>query len=143
MDSHPETRTTLTALRRLGVGLALDDFGTGYSSLSHLARTNVDLLKLDRAFLAGIDADAAQGRLLAGVLRLALSLGVSVVAEGIERPDQLERVLELGGRLGQGYLLGRPVTAAELEERVGRLEPAPAAPDGRQTEAALGGLGLG
>jgi diguanylate cyclase (GGDEF)-like protein len=114
MASDPETRTTLTALRRLGVGLALDDFGTGYSSLSHLARTNVDLLKLDRAFLAGIDGDAAQARLLEGVLQLAASLGVSVVAEGVERPDQRERVLELGGRLGQGYLLGAPVTEEEM-----------------------------
>ena len=115
MASDPETRTTLAALRRLGVGLALDDFGTGYSSLSHLARTNVDLLKLDRAFLAGIDSDAAQARLLEGVLQLAVSLGVSVVAEGIERDDQRQRVLELGGRLGQGYLLGAPVTAEALE----------------------------
>ena len=114
MASDPETRTTLAALRRLGIGLALDDFGTGYSSLSHLARTNVDLLKLDRAFLAGIDGDAAQARLLEGVLQLAASLGVSVVAEGIERPDQRERVLELGGRLGQGYLLGAPVTEEEI-----------------------------
>jgi diguanylate cyclase (GGDEF)-like protein len=118
MASDPETRSTLAALRRLGVGLALDDFGTGYSSLSHLARTNVDLLKLDRAFLAGIDGDAAQARLLEGVLHLASSLGVSVVAEGIERPGQRERVLELGGRLGQGYLLGAPVTEAEIAARL-------------------------
>jgi diguanylate cyclase (GGDEF)-like protein len=113
MASDPETRATLAALRALGVGLALDDFGTGYSSLSHLARTNVDLLKLDRAFLAGIDGDAAQARLLEGVLQLAASLGVSVVAEGIERWDQRDRVLELGGRIGQGYLLGAPVAADE------------------------------
>jgi diguanylate cyclase (GGDEF)-like protein len=123
MASDAETRATLAALRRLGVGLALDDFGTGYSSLSHLARTNVDLLKLDRAFLAGIDSDAAQARLLAGVLQLAGSLGVTVVAEGIERPDQRQRVLDLGGRFGQGYLLGEPLTAEAVPARLGIDEP--------------------
>jgi EAL domain-containing protein (putative c-di-GMP-specific phosphodiesterase class I) len=123
MASDPETRTTLAALRRLGIGLALDDFGTGYSSLSHLARTNVDLLKLDRAFLAGIDSNAAQARLLEGVLHLAVSLGVALVAEGIERPDQRERVLELGGRLGQGYLLGEPVTAEALADWLADSRP--------------------
>ena len=129
MASDQETRSTLAALRGLGVGLALDDFGTGYSSLSHLARTNVDLLKLDRAFLAGIDGDAAQARLLEGVLQLAASIGVSVVAEGIERADQRDRVLELGGRLGQGYLLGAPVTEEEIAARL--------APAGARRRAAV------
>ena len=110
-----ETQATLAALRRLGVSLALDDFGTGYSSLSHLARLDVDLLKLDRAFLAGIDESPAQARLVGAVIQLARTLGVPVIAEGIERPAQLDRLLELGGSLGQGFLLGRPMEHAELE----------------------------
>jgi EAL domain-containing protein (putative c-di-GMP-specific phosphodiesterase class I) len=125
MAADPETRATLAALRRLGVGLALDDFGTGYSSLSHLARTNVDLLKLDRAFLAGVESDPAQARLIAGVLQLAASLGVPVVAEGIERGPQRDRVLELGGRLGQGYLLGEPMTSVAVADRLELEAPPP------------------
>jgi len=114
MATDGETRTTLAALLRLGVRLALDDFGTGYSSLSSLARTKVDMLKLDREFIAGIDTDDAQARLAGGVIGLAASLGVSIVAAGIERPEELERVRRLGGRLGQGFLLGRPMDEAAL-----------------------------
>jgi EAL domain-containing protein (putative c-di-GMP-specific phosphodiesterase class I) len=120
----PETLATLAALRQLGVSLALDDFGTGYSSLGYLAHTNVDLLKLDRAFLAGIDTDDVQARLVAGVLQLAESLGVAVIAEGIERPDQRQRILELGGRLGQGYLISKPVDAATLTDHITTGSPA-------------------
>jgi diguanylate cyclase (GGDEF)-like protein len=114
IDTDPETEQTLQGLRRLGVGLALDDFGTGYSSLSHLAHTSVDLLKLDRAFLADMDEDPVQARLVGAVIQLATSLGVSIVAEGIEREGQLAKLRELGGHLGQGFLLGPPVEPAEL-----------------------------
>jgi diguanylate cyclase (GGDEF)-like protein len=123
MASDEETQDTLNALRDLGVALALDDFGSGYSSLSHLARMQVDVLKLDRAFLAGIDELPAQARLVGGVIQLAATLGVPVIAEGIERPAQLERLLELGGRIGQGYLLGAPMQQAALDRRL-RLEAA-------------------
>ena len=122
MASDAETRATLEALRRIGVPLALDDFGTGYSSLSHLARMHVDLLKLDREFLAGIDDIPAQARLVGGVIQLARTLGVPVIAEGIERSAQLERLLELGGHLGQGFLLGVPAEAHVLAERLGAIE---------------------
>ncbi len=122
MASDAETRATLEALRRIGVPLALDDFGTGYSSLSHLARMHVDLLKLDREFLAGIDDIPAQARLVGGVIQLARTLGVPVIAEGIERSAQLERLLELGGHLGQGFLLGVPAEAHVLAERLGAVE---------------------
>jgi diguanylate cyclase (GGDEF)-like protein len=115
LAADPETLGALVALRELGVSLALDDFGTGYSSLSYLAELQVDLLKLDRHFLAGIDESAAQARLVGAVIQLARTLGVPVIAEGIERPAQLERLLELGGSLGQGFLLGRPMEFGELE----------------------------
>jgi diguanylate cyclase (GGDEF)-like protein len=110
-----ETQAALATLRDLGVSLALDDFGTGYSSLSYLARLQVDLLKLDREFLAGIDESPAQARLVGAVIQLARTLGVPVIAEGIERPGQLDRLLELGGTLGQGFLLGRPAEFGDLE----------------------------
>jgi diguanylate cyclase (GGDEF)-like protein len=124
MAGDAETQATLAALRRLGVGLALDDFGTGYSSLSYLARTEVDLLKLDRAFLADVDQDPVQARLLSAVIRLAASLDVAIVAEGIERPSQVALVRESGGRLGQGYLFGRPMSAGSVAHRL-RTHDAP------------------
>jgi diguanylate cyclase (GGDEF)-like protein len=128
MATDLETQETLRELRRLGVGLALDDFGTGYSSLSYLARTKVDLLKLDRAFLANVDEDPVQARLVGAVIQLATSLGIEIVAEGIERSTQLNRVQELGGRLGQGFLLGRPVEAAALLAYLSGDEPAASQP---------------
>ncbi|HWM10169.1 MAG TPA: bifunctional diguanylate cyclase/phosphodiesterase, partial [Solirubrobacteraceae bacterium] len=115
LAANGETQAALATLRDLGVSLALDDFGTGYSSLSYLARLQVDLLKLDREFLAGIDESPAQARLVGAVIQLARTLGVPVIAEGIERPGQLERLLELGGTLGQGFLLGRPAEFGDLE----------------------------
>jgi EAL domain-containing protein (putative c-di-GMP-specific phosphodiesterase class I) len=124
LTSDPETQATLAALRRLGVGIALDDFGTGWSSLSYLARTKVDLLKLDRAFLAGVESDPVQARLVAGVIGLADSLGIAVVAEGIESDEQLSRLVELGGHLGQGYLFGRPMDAEALAEGLDAATPA-------------------
>jgi EAL domain-containing protein (putative c-di-GMP-specific phosphodiesterase class I) len=127
LSADAETHGTLTALRNLGVALALDDFGTGYSSLSYLARLQVDMLKLDRAFLAGIDESPAQARLVGAVIQLARTLGVPVIAEGIERPAQLERLLELGGVLGQGFLLARPAALGELELTPRHAQPAPAA----------------
>ena len=106
--------------------VALDDFGTGFSSLSYLARFSVDLLKLDRTFLADVEEDAAQARLVGGVIQLAHSLGVPVVAEGIERPGQLARMRELGADLGQGHFIGGPMDGAALVGHLaGTGAPAP------------------
>ncbi len=117
--SDPQTQASLDALHALGVRLALDDFGAGTSSLSLLTRLGVHLVKLDASLLADVDEDEERARLVRGVLQLARSLGVPVVAEGIERPAQLARVQELGGTLGQGYLLGAPMRAEELARRLG------------------------
>jgi diguanylate cyclase (GGDEF)-like protein len=100
-------------LRDLGVGLTIDDFGTGYSSLSRLAEFPIESLKIPKPFvdkLVGEDADEA---FVHAILRLGDSLGLSAVGEGIEHPAQAERLRQLGCRLGQGYLFGRPVPAEE------------------------------
>jgi diguanylate cyclase (GGDEF)-like protein len=118
--------SALTAMRRLrdlGVGLTIDDFGTGYSSLSRLAEFPIESLKIPKPFvdkLVGEDADEA---FVQAILRLAESLGLSAVGEGIEHPAQAERLRQLGCRLGQGYLFGRPVPAEETERLV---RPVPA-----------------
>ncbi|HUQ79044.1 MAG TPA: EAL domain-containing protein [Patescibacteria group bacterium] len=103
----------LRRLKSLGVRLAFDDFGTGYSSLSHLRRMPVDILKVDRQFVDAIDA--AEGRrFLRSIVDLGQSVGVSLVAEGIERLDQIPVLVEASVISGQGYLLARPMLAEAI-----------------------------
>jgi EAL domain-containing protein (putative c-di-GMP-specific phosphodiesterase class I) len=104
----------LRALHGLGVRLALDDFGTGYSSLSYLRDLPVDVLKIDRSFVADADADAESRSILRGIVQIGRALDLEVVAEGIERPSQAVAALELGCSVGQGYHFGRPLAAHEL-----------------------------
>ncbi|HEY6886315.1 MAG TPA: EAL domain-containing protein, partial [Solirubrobacter sp.] len=101
----------LQALRRLGVRLAIDDFGTGYSSLSYLRRFPMDVLKIDRSFTRDACDDSA---LLQAIVAMGESLGLVLIPEGIEEPEQADALRALGCRLGQGYLFGRPVPADEL-----------------------------
>ena len=84
----------------------MDDFGTGYSSLSYLSRLPVDILKMDRSFLGGGIDDSG---LAAAIMAIGERLGLEVVAEGIERPDQIDSLHDLGFELGQGFLFGRPM----------------------------------
>jgi len=112
----------LAKLRTLGVRVAIDDFGTGFSSLSHLRHLPVDVLKIDKAFVADIDAtgrkkrDAAGGAaIVSAVIGLARGLGLDVVAEGVERPAQLEFLRREGCRGGQGYLFCKPLPASQFE----------------------------
>jgi diguanylate cyclase (GGDEF)-like protein len=127
----------LQRLREAGVRIALDDFGTGWSSLTYLRRFPVDVLKIDRSFVATV-ADGEGGRAVpAAVLQLAAALRLEVVAEGIETPEQAAALRELGCTTAQGYLLGRPACADDLAEQVrqGRVPggpPVTALPDIRQ-----------
>jgi diguanylate cyclase (GGDEF)-like protein/PAS domain S-box-containing protein len=98
----------LHELKALGVRLAMDDFGTGYSSLSYLSRLPVDILKMDRSFLRQGASPQASG-LANAVVSLGATLELEVVAEGIERPEQWERLRELGCDLGQGFYFARPM----------------------------------
>ncbi len=100
----------VSELRRLGVGISLDDFGTASTSIAQLRSLPVDQIKLDRTFVGGLGEPSADGALAAGVLTLARTLGIEVVAEGIETQGQLAHLFALGYRLGQGYLLARPAT---------------------------------
>ena len=104
----------LRALRSLGVRVAIDDFGTGYSSLARLRSLPIDILKIDRSFVDGLDRDPMSRALAATVLQLADALGFDVVAEGVEREDQRAVLLELGCRVGQGFLFARPLPQHEM-----------------------------
>ena len=108
-----DTTTTLTrleAIRELGVRIAIDDFGTGYSSLGYLRRFRVDVLKIAREFVGPADR-SEEWAFAAAIIALGRTLGLTVVAEGIETPGQLERLQSLGCAYGQGYLFARPVDA--------------------------------
>jgi EAL domain-containing protein (putative c-di-GMP-specific phosphodiesterase class I) len=102
-------REVVTALHALGVGVALDDFGTGHSSLAYLQRLPVDVVKIDRRFVAGLADDARDRAIVASVIELARALDTSVCAEGVDNPAQLDVLRRLGCPLYQGYLLSRPV----------------------------------
>jgi diguanylate cyclase (GGDEF)-like protein len=110
----------LADLQAAGVVVHLDDFGTGYSSLAMLRRLPVSTLKIDQSIVGRIDSDEADAQLLSGVIGAAHTLGLTVVAEGVERDAQLTRLRALGCDVAQGYLISRPMPPAELVGRVGR-----------------------
>jgi EAL domain-containing protein (putative c-di-GMP-specific phosphodiesterase class I) len=105
---------TLVALHGQGVGLAIDDFGTGYSSLSYLRRVPVDRIKIDRSFINDVTTSEDAAVIAATIVKLAHSLRLGVVAEGVETAAQAAFVRRTGCEYGQGYYYAEPVTAAEL-----------------------------
>lgn len=106
--------TTVTQLRSLGIHIAIDDFGTGYSSLSHITRFPIDCLKIDRSFVAGTGVNSSQSAVSAAIVAMGTRLGVRVVAEGIETPEQLAVLHGLGCPIGQGFLFSPAVPVKEL-----------------------------
>jgi len=108
----------LELLRRLGVRIAVDDFGTGWSSLAYLVGLPIDVLKMDRQFLADIETDPQRRALCASVLHLGNSLNLAVVVEGVETQAELQLLRDMGHRFIQGYLLARPLDAAVLSRRL-------------------------
>src|SRR6056297_1040012 len=98
----------LRDLRGLGLHLSVDDFGTGYSSLTYLKRFPVEAIKIDKSFVSGLGLEADDTSIVEAVVRLGHSLGLHVVAEGVETPLQLNRLRDLGCDRAQGYLFGRP-----------------------------------
>lgn len=106
----------LRRLKSIGVRLAIDDFGTGYSSLSSLQSLPVDILKIDKAFIDGVTTGAEADGLIQAILRLARTFHLVTVAEGVERPDQLERLRQLGCQQIQGFWYSRPLPEDRVEE---------------------------
>ena len=142
-DTHT-TMARLEALRELGVQMAVDDFGTGYSSLAYLRRFRVDIIKIARDFVTHADTND-EWAFASAILALGRSLGLRIVAEGIEEKSQLRRLRELGCELGQGFLFAEPTDGAAIERLlrrdVGQLgKAAPAALGAMRTMARLGAL---
>ena len=109
VDEWGDVQETLSALSRLGVRLALDDFGTGYSTLAHLQRMKVDVLKIDRSFVAQIGRSPRDREIVAAVTAMSHALGITVVGEGIETSHQLDTLAGLDCDQGQGFLFARPL----------------------------------
>jgi EAL domain-containing protein (putative c-di-GMP-specific phosphodiesterase class I) len=134
MEDLERRRSPLTEVRDLGLRIALDDFGTGYSSLTYLKRFPVDCIKIDQSFVAGVAADAYDAAIVQSVVDLAHAVGLSVVAEGVETPEQLERLCQMGCDQAQGYLFSKPRPPQDLDALLATVyplttpAPAPAAP---------------
>lgn len=111
MQDSEATIDRLEGLKRLGVRLAVDDFGTGYSSLDYLRRFPIDILKIDRSFVTGVDGGVKESTLCRAIVALGNSLGLQTLAEGIETNGQLGALRSLGCELGQGFLFARPLEA--------------------------------
>jgi len=111
MENPPAVRASLLQLRAIGVRVSLDDFGTGHSSLAYLRQFPIDSLKVDRSFVRGIETDGDMASIVNAVKSMAHQLGLRVVAEGIEKEEQLALLRSLDCEMGQGYLFSRPVDA--------------------------------
>jgi diguanylate cyclase (GGDEF)-like protein/PAS domain S-box-containing protein len=118
MADPERANEVLRRLHGLGVRIAIDDFGTGYSSLSYLKRFPAQTVKIDRSFISGLPADGDDLAIAEAVIAMAHSLGLGVVAEGVETEAQLSALRDLGCDEAQGFLLGRPMPAAELKARL-------------------------
>jgi diguanylate cyclase (GGDEF)-like protein len=113
----------LQAARRIGVRVAIDDFGSGYSSMAYLRQLPIDMLKIDRSFVSAMAESTEACAIVKNLVQLGRSLGLHTLAEGIEEPQQLERLLEQDCEAGQGFLLGRPAAPCDVERLLAERQP--------------------
>jgi len=124
MTNERESIRKLLELKELGAALSIDDFGTGYSSLAYLKLLPVDLLKIDRSFVKDIETDKNDAAICASILALAHSLGLKVVAEGVETAAQRDFLHAHHCDYLQGYLFAKPEPSAQCLARLSRMQPA-------------------
>jgi EAL domain-containing protein (putative c-di-GMP-specific phosphodiesterase class I) len=115
MDDPKSAQSTLRKLRDLGIETSIDDYGTGYSSLAYIKQLAVNELKIDRAFVSGMEADKRNAAIVRSTIELGHNLGLTVVAEGVETEHELAQLRRFGCDVAQGYHLGRPMSADALE----------------------------
>ncbi|QJQ05550.1 EAL domain-containing protein [Undibacterium piscinae] len=124
MQDVDSTLITLRALKNLGVAISLDDFGTGYSSLSYLRKFPIDELKIDKSFINDIHENPDDAAIASAIIAMALSLGLQVVAEGVERKEQADLLIGMRCNQVQGYYFGRPMEAASFAKAVSAQQDA-------------------
>jgi diguanylate cyclase (GGDEF)-like protein/PAS domain S-box-containing protein len=120
IDNKEVAIATLEEIRAMGIPVYMDDFGTGYSSMSYLHRFPIDTLKIDRTFISGLNCEESSATIVHTILMLAHSLGLKVVAEGIETREQCRVLQALGCNYGQGYFFARPLSALQVEKLLAR-----------------------
>ncbi len=125
--------STIEALKQRGIRIVMDDFGTGYSSLSQLHRFPFDAVKIDRSFVARLDADDGARAIVRAIVSLGRNLGLEVVAEGVETGTQLQHLRAVGADQAQGYATGRPMPASELATLLAGVAPGAPAPSRERT----------
>jgi EAL domain-containing protein (putative c-di-GMP-specific phosphodiesterase class I) len=119
MEHRGLVLTQLQRLKRLGVRIALDDYGTGYSTMARLLKFPVDVLKIDRSFVvASAQGDAGARALVKSIMTLCDDLRMTAIAEGIESAAEAADMQACGCRFGQGYFMGRPMAAEQLEQEM-------------------------
>ncbi len=116
IENETSVRMALSDFKKEGISLAIDDFGTGYSSLSYLKRFPIDKLKIDRSFVRDVSVDKNDATLVKAIISMALALGLKTIAEGVETQEQLNFLRKEGCEEIQGYLLGRPMPAEQIQE---------------------------
>jgi EAL domain-containing protein (putative c-di-GMP-specific phosphodiesterase class I) len=122
LTTSPAIRESLDRIAALGIHVGLDDFGTGYSALAYLQRFSLQFLKIDRSFVSRLGASKQDDAVVAAVVDLAHAHDMVVVAEGVETTEQLDALRRMGCDRAQGYLLGKPMRSAELEDLL-RADP--------------------
>ena len=129
MEDAPQAVELLRQLKARGFSLSIDDFGTGYSSLAYLSRFPLDTLKIDIAFVRDLPHNPASASIVQAILALAKALGLETIAEGVETPEQFERLAQLGCGAVQGHLFGCAMPPEAIADLAGRpLIAGPAAP---------------
>ena len=134
-------RSLITSLQNQGITVSLDDFGTGYSSIAQLRALPFDRIKIDRSFVSSIGSNADSATIIEAITSLGRGMAMPITAEGIETPEVLAALRQLGAFKGQGYLYGQPATSAEVfadlagqgllhQQPEGATKPAPEAREG-------------
>jgi len=113
LDDFKRSTALINQLQKMGCTIALDDFGTGYTSMSYLTRLNIDVIKIDRSFVTGIDSDENLRKIVYAIIGMSQSLDIENVIEGVETTKELSTVQSLGGRIIQGYLYSKPLKRGE------------------------------
>lgn len=121
IEEKQKSKEIVEQIKALGLNIALDDFCTGYSSMEYLLSYSADYLKIDREFIKEIHTDAQRGHIVKGLITIAQSLGMSVIAEGVEKKEEANELVKMNCNSIQGYFFGKPQKLEELVDVINKL----------------------